>query len=251
MLIVAPAATTVSAGNTNLLQASSRCICSFPSHLDIAQTAACSVATSCRMWTVYPVWTSVMWQSRANLLETVSQLGSLFSKQSWHLSDVPFILVLLLRGADFEWKCLSTYIWCFHTWTKWHRLFSNTVSPVMRSGPWPLGLTVPRGSNSGMSAASRLELAMGTEVRPRLVTLGGGPVGAGGGAEGVAVAPTSVMVRGQGVRSVGLEKERDKAFVPVLNFWVYPDVFLNLNTSLCLKINLDQAQLTSAASSLC
>lgn len=49
---------------------------------------------------------------------------------------------------------------------------------------------------------------MGAAVRPRFVTLGGGPVGAGGGEEGVAVAPWSDMVlKAQGVRTVkGLKK---------------------------------------------
>lgn len=65
-------------------------------------------------------------------------------------------------------------------------------SPVR--GGNPLGPGATKGSNSGMSVASELELATGTAVRPWLVSLGGGPEGAGGAGEGVRLDPWSDMV---------------------------------------------------------
>ena len=45
-----------------------------------------------------------------------------------------------------------------------------------------------------MSVVSVLELSTGPEARPRLLTLGGRPLGGGGAGEGVAMAPCSDMV---------------------------------------------------------
>lgn len=45
-----------------------------------------------------------------------------------------------------------------------------------------------------MSLVSELALAAGAAVRPRFVTLGGGPVGAGGAGEGAAMVASSDMI---------------------------------------------------------
>lgn len=55
--------------------------------------------------------------------------------------------------------------------------------PPVRGGK-PLGPGATKGSNSGTSMDSELELATATEVRPRFVTLGRGPEGAEGAGEG-------------------------------------------------------------------
>lgn len=70
--------------------------------------------------------------------------------------------------------------------------FLYSPSPVI--GGNPLGPGAPKGSNSGTSVDSELELASGAVARPRFVTLGRGPVGAAGAGEGVRVAPLSDMV---------------------------------------------------------
>lgn len=69
---------------------------------------------------------------------------------------------------------------------------SLRISPVI--GGKPLGPGAMKGSNSGTSVDSELELAMATAVRPQLVTLGRGPVGAAGGAEGSTVGAGLDMV---------------------------------------------------------
>lgn len=70
------------------------------------------------------------------------------------------------------------------SWTNqiraWERLF--LASPVR--GGKPRGPGATKGSNSGTSMDSELELATATAVRPRLVTLGRGPEGAAGAGEG-------------------------------------------------------------------
>lgn len=61
-------------------------------------------------------------------------------------------------------------------------------------GGKPLGPGTPKGSNSGMSGESELELETGSAERPRFVILGGGPAGGGGAREEVGAAPGSDMV---------------------------------------------------------
>ena len=81
------------------------------------------------------------------------------------------------------------------------------LSPVI--GGNPLGPGAPKGSNSGTSVVSALALAMGTAVRPRFVTFGGGPEGTGVAGEGVGVVLWSdmvVIVQG-GCSVAGLEEE--------------------------------------------
>lgn len=58
----------------------------------------------------------------------------------------------------------------------------TSFSPVI--GGKPRGPGAIKGSNSGTSVDSELELATAKAVRPRLVTLGRGPVGAVGAGEG-------------------------------------------------------------------
>lgn len=62
-----------------------------------------------------------------------------------------------------------------------------THQPV--NGGYPLGPGAPKYSTSGTSAVSELELETGAADRPRLDTLGRGPVGTGGAVEGSGGAP--------------------------------------------------------------
>lgn len=71
-------------------------------------------------------------------------------------------------------------------------VFKCSPSPVR--GGYPLGPGATKGSNSGISVESELELEMGSVLRPWFVTLGRFPVGAGGGEEGIGAASLSDMV---------------------------------------------------------
>lgn len=94
------------------------------------------------------------------------------------------------------------------------------LSPVR--GGNPLGPGAPKGSNSGTSVVSELALAMGTAVRPRFVTFGGGPEGTGGAGEGVGVpleSDMTVIVQG-GFSVAGLEEEsggKRKRIIPAID----------------------------------
>lgn len=78
-------------------------------------------------------------------------------------------------------------------------LSSLFISPVMDGKP--LGPGAIKGSNSGTSVDSELELAMANVVRPRFVTLGRGPVGATGAGEGSTVGAGPDMVLGNNGRT--------------------------------------------------
>lgn len=82
-------------------------------------------------------------------------------------------------------------------------LKSLLASPV--SGGKPLGPGAMKGSNSGTSVDSELELATAAVVRPRFVTLGRGPVGAVGAGEGSTTGAGSDMAL---VTTGGLKKSR-------------------------------------------
>lgn len=65
-----------------------------------------------------------------------------------------------------------------------------------------------KGSNSGTSVDSELELATAKAVRPRLVTLGRGPLGAVGAGEGSTVGEVGAGSDMLLVIMVGLEENR-------------------------------------------
>lgn len=129
--------------------------------------------------TVYPVWTSFMCQSCAEPTGNCVIAG----KKTLSSPAKTYCDICLLFNSAFVREIF------FLEGLKLN--YTNTVhkplppSPVR--GGSPLGPGTPKCSNSGTSVDSELELAMGTVVRPRFITLGGRPEGGGGGSEGVGV----------------------------------------------------------------